>query len=104
MLEKLVQHYPAHSNGLYRLAFAYVQQGKAEAACAHVKEAIRLSHIEHDSYHRAASQQHFERGQQFAQVQEYDLAINDFYKALDLNRQNQQATEAITQTTALRDG
>lgn len=103
LLEKLVRHYPTHSNGRFRLAQLYAVQNLHKQAYTQLIEAIRLSHEEHDGYHQTASGEHVARGAEFARHAEYDLAINEFHKALDLHRGNAEAKEAIAHTTSLRD-
>jgi tetratricopeptide (TPR) repeat protein len=62
----------------------------AEADMA-LTEAIRLSHRDHDSYHRQASADHVARGALFLMQGNTDLAVADFSKALDLFAKNDEA-------------
>jgi len=61
-------------------------------------EAIRLSHIEHDAYHKSASNEHLQRGYRFLASENLDLAIVDFSKALDLDKHNAEARKARADT------
>lgn len=82
-----------HSNSHYALARSLQAQGQHGKALPHAQEAVRLSHILHDAYHRAASQEHLARARQFLSEEAMELAYNECTKALDLHRQNREAAE-----------
>jgi tetratricopeptide (TPR) repeat protein len=82
---------PAHSNSYFARAKLWFAQGAHVKAGTDLEEAIRLSHLKHDSYHRFASDEHLVRGARLLLDGEVELAIADFTKALDLNRRNRKA-------------
>jgi tetratricopeptide (TPR) repeat protein len=84
----------SHSNSFFARGRCRFLKGEYEAARDDFMEAVRLSHILHDSYHRAASDAHLARGRELLKEGSLDLAINDFTKALDLHRANEQALAA----------
>lgn len=79
---------PEHSNSYFGRGKCQFIQQQFVAACSDFREAIRLSHHMHDSYHRNASDLHAQRARWFETQGEMDLAIADYSKALDLFRQN----------------
>jgi tetratricopeptide (TPR) repeat protein len=86
-----------HSNSFFARGKCYFLLDDFEKARVDFMEAIRLSHQKHDSYHRAASEEHLQRGRGFLKLGKLDLAINDFTKALDLHRKNKDALAARAQ-------
>lgn len=82
---------PAHADSYFLRGRAHFAQGDFAAAKADFTEAARLSHLDHQAYHRTASAARLERGRHFAASGEWDLAINDFTKALDLHGANRDA-------------
>jgi tetratricopeptide (TPR) repeat protein len=83
-----------HSNSRFLMAKCWFALKNYENAHEHLREAIRISHIHHDTYHRTASDEHLVRGRQFMESGEIDLAIADFSKALDLHQGNKEARKA----------
>lgn len=65
--------------------------GHPQAAAEEFSHAIRLSHINHDAYHRFASARHCARAEQWLAAGDIELAISGFTKALDLFSGNQDA-------------
>lgn len=93
---------PHHANSFFTRGRLHLAAGRPEAALADLQEAIRLSHAEHDAYHAQASEAHRERALAFLAQGELDLAINDFTKALDLDRGNRLAAQQLEETRARR--
>lgn len=91
-----------HSNSHFGMGKCCFMLGQFDEARKHVTEAVRLSHLAHDAYHRAASQAHVKRAREFMTQGEIDLAINDFSKALDLHRGNQDALSGREQAQKMR--
>ena len=94
LLDKAIGSGPPHSNSFFLRGKCRFMQGQYGLAQEDFSEAIRLSHMEHDAYHRAASEEHFKRGLDYYSREELDLAVSDFTKALDLHRGNKKALEA----------
>jgi tetratricopeptide (TPR) repeat protein len=82
---------PVHSNSYFARGKCYFAQKEYALAHGDFMEAIRLSHIAHDVYHRYASHEHFMRARDYLKRHELDLAINDCTKSLDLYRGNKEA-------------
>lgn len=93
---------PAHSNSHLWMGKCRLAMGDATGAKKSFQEAIRLAHLDHDSYHKAASVEHLKRARAFMSRGEFDLAINDYTKALDLDRTNQDATTERTAAQKVR--
>ena len=87
-----------HSNSYFLRGRCHFLKREFEMARADITEAIRLSHLGHDAYHRHASGEHLARGKAYAASGELELAISDFTKALDLHRGNQDALAARAQS------
>lgn len=83
-----------HSNSCFLLGKCWFHLQRYGKATDNFREAIRLSHMHHDRYHHHASTQHFLRGTTLFYGGDLDLAIADFTKALDLNRNNCEAKMA----------
>lgn len=89
--ESAIAAAPMHSNSHFWLGKCRLSLGDPLGAKRNLQEAISLSHIDHEAYHKAASGEHVKRARAFMACGELDLAINDFTKALDLDRTNQDA-------------
>ncbi|MEY3107046.1 MAG: hypothetical protein RIT35_1219 [Pseudomonadota bacterium] len=85
-LTQALELFPAHSNAHFALSRIGLQMGEGSAAFAQLTQAINLSTNAHDHYHRHAAFQHCNRGYLYLQMQQGDLAITDFNKALDLDK------------------
>ena len=83
----------AHSNSYFLRGRIYFMQGEYEKARADLEESIRLAHLDHEAYHRFASEEHLARAKKFLGEEEYDLAITDCTKALDLDHKNKEALQ-----------
>ncbi len=83
-----------HSNSHFLRGKCRFQLKAYREAYEEFSEAVRLSHIRHDVYHRFASQQHVWRGEKLFDEGHIDLAIADFTKALDLYDGNKDAMKA----------
>lgn len=94
LFNKAISTEPMHSNSFFGRAKCWFALQKYEKARADFAEAVRLSHLHHDAYHRMASGEHVQRGQAFLAAGQIDLAIADFTKALDLYRGNKEALMA----------
>lgn len=101
-LEQAIAANPKHSNSHFWLGKCRMLEGRLEEARALVQEAIRLAHLDHEAYHRSASDIHLERARQFLHNGSLDLAINDYTKALDLNRSNVAASAELAAAEKLR--
>jgi tetratricopeptide (TPR) repeat protein len=75
-----------HSNAYYGRGKCAGYLQDMEAALQDYNAAIMLSTTQHDTYHHQASEQHVSRGIMYNETGDDDLAINDYGKALDLNR------------------
>lgn len=93
---------PTHSNSHLWMGKCRLAMGDAIGAKKNMQEAIRLSHLDHEAYHKAASQEHVKRAREFFKRSELDLAINDYTKALDLDRTNQDAIKERDEAQKLR--
>lgn len=71
---------------LFDCGAAHRDAGRLEDAIAAWSEALRIHGARHDHYHRGASLQHLHRGYAQLRLGELDLAIADFSKAIDLDR------------------
>jgi tetratricopeptide (TPR) repeat protein len=94
LLDKAIAAAPLHSNSHFTRGKCFFYERRFDEAATSFTEAIRLSHIKHDGYHRAASAEHLARGGEFFKQGKLDLAVNDFTKALDLHRGNKEALKA----------
>jgi len=92
--EKALAAVPSHSNSFFGRGKSYFLKGDYAQAATDFAQAVRLSHIKHDAYHRTASAEHFARGAAFLKSGQLDLAVSDFTKALDLHRGNRHALAA----------
>lgn len=77
-------HYKAHFS-LARCLFA--KDAFAEAL-EEIERANSLLEVAHEHYHRQASRQHISRTLVYKKMGQYDLAVTDAGKAIDLNRDN----------------
>lgn len=77
-----------HSNAYYGRGTCFWHQQKRRPALQDYDDAIRLSTMKHEAYHHQASQLHAVRGEIYGRIGEIELAINDYTKAIDLNRQH----------------
>ena len=93
---------PSHSNSYFARGKYWFAEKSYDRACTDFREAIALSHIKHNDYHRLASGEHLARGKAFLNAGELDLAVNDFTKALDLWPQNQDAIQACEKARHLK--
>lgn len=100
-LTKLAEN-PTHSNSRFARARIYFAQQDYAKAYAELKEAVKLSHVRHDAYHRTASDAHVERARAFAANGRPELALNDYAKALDLDRTNETAKAEMQMLKNLR--
>ena len=91
LFAEAVASFPTHSNSHFWLGKCRMLEGKTSEAKTLLLEAIRLAHQGHDAYHHSASDAHVARARAFLAEGNIDLAINDFTKALDLNRGNEVA-------------
>ncbi len=89
-----ILHDTNHSNIRFLIGKCCFMLHEYETARKNFAEAIRLSHVSHDVYHRLASGEHYKRGKAFLLDENFDLAIADFTKALDLHPQNLLARQA----------
>jgi tetratricopeptide (TPR) repeat protein len=83
-----------HGNSRFLRGKCWFRLKEYEKACEDLSEAVRLSHLRHDAYHRFASRQHFLRGERFLNEGGIDLAIAGFTRALDLHGGNKDARKA----------
>lgn len=93
---------PTHSNSHLWMGKCRLAMGDAIGAKKNMQEAIRLAHLDHEAYHKSASQEHVKRAREFLKRGELYLAINDFNKALDLDRTNQDAIKERDAANKLR--
>lgn len=87
-----------HSNSRFLRGKCLFMLGHYEQAAQEFREAIRLSHIDHDAYHRFASAQHYTRAQQWLTAGDMELAISGLTKALDLYSGNKEARRLRAET------
>jgi tetratricopeptide (TPR) repeat protein len=89
--DRAIQVDLTHSNSYFgKGKCAFLMQDYILASIC-FREAIRLSHLAHDGYHRHASDLHAQRARWYERKGEVDLAIADYSKALDLNTRNLEA-------------
>jgi Tfp pilus assembly protein PilF len=99
-LEQAIAIDPKHSNSYFARGRYWFAKQEYEKAREDFEEAVRVSHLHHEAYHRFASSEHLARAQKFLAGNECDLAITSCTKALDLHRDNREARK--TRASAYR--
>jgi tetratricopeptide (TPR) repeat protein len=90
-IDRAIAAEPRHINSYLLRGKIHFMQNEYEKAKADLQESVRLAHLDHEAYHRTASAEHLTRARKFCDEQQYDLAITDCTKALDLDHTNKDA-------------
>jgi tetratricopeptide (TPR) repeat protein len=86
ILSDLLKQRAAYPMAWHHRALVFLALNEPRQAYSDINRAVEEAHKWHEKYHRDAALHHYHRGQIYAERGEMEMAVMDFSKAIDLDK------------------